>query len=526
MNRSFLHGAMVLMVAMLVTRVMGFAYRIVLTRMIGASGIGLFQMVFPLLGFVMTFVTAGLPIAISKLVAEAYVQHDRVRIQRILRVSTAVILTMAAVFTVLMWLLRHQVQKHWLTDPNAYTTYLAMIPIVAVIAVSAIFRGYFQGLQDMAPPAWASILEQTVRILSVWALATYFMQYSLAFAAAAAMMGMVLGELAGMLFLAAQYMWRGRPRLILPNAPMRSMESTSKTLKSIVEVAAPVTLSRLIWSVIYALEPVLVTRALLAAGLTTATATMLYGQYGGMAIPLLVFPTVFTSSLRTNLVPSVSEAVAARSHHRVRRRVVQSWTATALVGLPTSIVLWLYAEPLCRTIFKEPSVGPILAIMAPAGFLLYLQGPLSAILQGLNRAGIAMRNDVIGGVVRLALIYVLASDPRLSIRGVAWALTISVCLTAILHLWSLNRIVGLTIDAVDTAKILFSTVAMTVFFHILTPPHDHMSGLQLLFAISAGLLFYFVLLCMLRVITTRRVRRIPRVGRWLSIMVSAIPFSM
>ncbi len=100
------------------------------------------------------------------------------------------------------------------------------------------------------------------------------------------------------------------------------------------------------------------------------------------------------------------------------------------------------------------------------------------------------------------------------------------CLTAILHLWSLNRIVGLTIDAVDTAKILFSTVAMTVFFHILTPPHDHMSGLQLLFAISAGLLFYFVLLCMLRVITTRRVRRIPRVGRWLSIMVSAIPFSM
>jgi stage V sporulation protein B len=519
MNRSFLHGAMVLMVAMLVTRVMGFAYRIVLTRLIGATGMGLFQMVSPLLSLVMTFVTAGLPIAISKLVAEAFVQRDRVRIQRILRVSTAVILTMASVFTVLMWLLRHQVQTYWLTDPNAYPTYLAMIPIVAVIAVSSIFRGYFQGLQDMAPPAWASILEQTVRILSVWALATYFVQYSLAFAAAAAMMGMVLGELAGLLFLAAQYVRRGRPWRILPDAPMRSMESTSKTLKSITEVAAPVTLSRLIWSVIYALEPVLVTRSLLKTGLTTSMATMQYGQYGGMAIPLLVFPTVFTGSLATNLVPSVSEAIAGRAHNRVRRRLAQSWTATALVGLPTSVILWLYAEPLCRSVFAEQSVGPILAIMAPAGFLLYLQGPLSGVLQGLNRAGIAMRNSVVGGVARLGLIYVLASDPRLGIRGVAWALTISVCLTAFMHLWSLNRIVGFTIDTVDTFKIVFATIAMTVFFYVLTPPRDHMPGLQLLW-------LYFVLLCMLRVVTTRRVRRIPRVGRWIAIMVSAVPFSM
>jgi stage V sporulation protein B len=526
MNRSFVHGALVLMAAMLVNRVMGFIYRIVLSRLIGAAGMGLFQMVFPLLNLVLTFVTAGLPVAISKLVAEAYVQQDRVRVERILRVSAAVILTMAAVFTFLMWLLRSQVREHWITDPRAYPTYLAMIPIVAIISVSSIYRGYFQGLQDMAPPAWASILEQTVRIVSVWFLAMYFIQYSLAFAAAAAMMGMVLGELAGLLFLVVQYFRRGRVAAVWADAPLRSLETARQTLKAIVDVAAPVTLSRLIWSVIYAVEPVLVTRSLLTAGLTTSVATTLYGQYGGMAIPLLVFPTVFTGSLATNLVPSVSEAVAARATKRVQRRLTQSWTATAIVGFPTSVILWMYAEPLCRNVFAEQSVGPILAIMAPVGFLLYLQSPLQGILQGLNRAGISMRNSVIGGVVRLLLIYALASDPRLGIYGVAWALSISVCLTTLLHLWSLHRLMGLQVDALDTAKILGATIAMVLFFHIFTPPRDDMPGLQMLFAVAAGTMVYFILLCMFRVVTTRRVRRIPRVGRFLSHLVAAVPFSV
>ncbi len=526
MNRSFAHGALVLMMAMLVNRVMGFVYRIVLTRLIGAAGMGLFQMVFPLLNLVLTFVTAGLPVAISKLVAEAYVQRDRVRVERILRVSAVVILTMAVVFTFLMWLLRDQIREHWITDPRAYPTYLAMIPIVTIISISSIYRGYFQGLQDMAPPAWASILEQTVRILSVWALAIYFMQYSLAFAAAAAMMGMVLGELAGLVFLIVQYYRRGRVSHVWADAPLRSLETTRQTLKAITEIAAPVTLSRLIWSVIYAVEPVLVTRALMMAGLTTAAATTLYGQYGGMAIPLLVFPTVFTGSLATNLVPSVSEAVAARATRRVQRRLAQSWTATAIVGFPTSVVLWMFAEPLCRNVFAEQAVGPILAIMAPVGFLLYLQSPLQGILQGLNRAGVSMRNSVIGGVMRLLLIYVLASDPRLGILGVAWALACSVCLTTLLHLWSLHRLIGLKIDIPDTVKILVSTAAMVLFLHLFTPPRDDMSGLQMMFAIAAGTMVYFILLCMFRVVTTHRVRRIPRVGRYLCHLVAAVPFAV
>lgn len=524
-RRSFLHGAFVLIAASLVTRILGFVYRIFLTRLIGAAGMGLFQLVFPLLSLVLTFVTAGLPVAISKLVAEAIVQRDRVRVQRVLRVSAVVILSMAFVFTILMWVFRGFIRSHWLTDARAYPAYVAMIPVVAVIAVSSIYRGYFQGLQDMAPLAWASILETVVRIGSIWFLAAYFVRYSLPYAAAAAMVGMVLGELAGLVFLIVSYQRRGRLSVVLADAPNRSLESARQTFKALVEIAAPVTLSRLIGSVIYALEPILVTRALLMAGVATQEATSLYGKFSGMAIPLLVFPTVFTGSLAVNLVPSVSEAMAGSERHRVRMRLAQSWRATAMVGFPTSVVLTLFAEPLCRIIFREPSVGPILAVMAPAGFLLYLQGPLAGILQGLNRAGAAMRNSIVGGVIRLGLYYVLASRPDLGILGVAWAVTLSICLTTALHFFSVYRAVGFAVHAPDTAKIALAALISLVLMDLFSPHPELLTSGQLLAAILAGFIAYFTLLCSFRVITSHTMERIPKIGGILAHVIAAIPFA-
>jgi stage V sporulation protein B len=525
-RRSFLHGAFVLMAASFVTRIMGFVYRIFLTRLIGAQGIGLFQLVFPLLSLVLTFVTAGLPTAISKLVAEAVVQGDRVRVVRILRVSTAVILTMATIFTILMWLLRGVVRHYWITDPRAYPTYLAMIPITGIIAVSSIYRGYFRGLQDMAPTAWGQIIEQTVRILSIWILAAYFVRFSLSMAAAAAMFGGVLGEFSGLMYLVIQQRRRARLSQIMPDAPNRSLETTRQTLWAIAVIAGPVTLSSLIGSLIYAVEPVLVTRALLQAGVTTHTATMLYGQYGGMAIPLLVFPTVVTGALAINLVPSVSEAIADDGSQRVRIRLQQSWRATAMVGFPTSVVLTLYAAPLCGIVFNEPSVGRILAIMAPAGFLLYLQGPLAGILQGMNRAGIAMRNSVIGGVLRLILIYLLASQPRFGILGVAWSVTISVCLTTALHFISVYRRVGLSIRIEDTAKIAVASLIVLCTMDWFMRHGGTVGAAQLLVSIVTSVMVYLVSLCCLRVLTTETIRRIPRIGPILAAFVGYLPFAV
>lgn len=527
MNRQpFLHGALVLMMAGLVTRVMGFVYRIFLTRMIGAQGMGLFQIVFPILGLVLTFVTAGLPLAISKLVAEAVAQNDAQRIKRMIRISVWTVSTMTILFTVLMFLLRGVILTHWLSDPRAYPTYLAMIPVVGIIGISSIYRGYFQGLQDMSPTAWGTILEQTVRIISIWVLAAYFVQFSLAYAAAAAMMGMVLGEFCGLMYLVIQQRRRGRLTDILPDAPLTTSESMRQTLHSMAEIALPVTLSKLIWSLLFAAEPVLVMRALKAAGFATGASTAMYGQYSGMAIPLLVFPTVFTGSLATNLVPSVSEAVANNEYFRVRIRLAQSFTATAMVAFPTAVVLTMFATPLSDAIYKEAAVGPILAVMAPFEFLLCLQAPLTGILQGLNKTGIAMMNSIVGGVLKLLLIVLLASNPTFGILGVGMATAAAFTLSALLNLWFVVHYVGFSIRLQPLARVSIASVAMFAYMQIITLHHMAMPIVTLLIAVFGGFILYFGLLCALRVLTSKNAGRIPRVGPWLAKLVRAMPFAV
>lgn len=526
-RHTFLHGALVLMIAGLVTRVMGFIYRIFLTRIIGAEGMGLFQIVFPILGLVLTFVTMGFPLAISKLVAEAVAQRDRARIQRIMRISGISVASLAVLFTLLMYLFRHAIETHWLTDPRAYPAYLAMIPVVGIIAISSLYRGYFQGLQDMAPTAWASILEQTVRILSIWILAAYFVRYSLSYAAAAAMMGMVLGELSGLLFMVFQQRRRARLIDVIPDpAYTRATESMRSTVHAIGQISLPVTLSKLIWSLLFAAEPVLVMRALQAAGFVTSQATSMYGEYSGMAIPLLVFPTVITSSLATNLVPAVSEAAAAGEMFRIRKRLSQSFTATALVSFPASVVFTLFAGPLTTVIYKQPNIGPILAIMAPFEFLLCLQAPLTGILQGLNRAGVAMVNSIVGGVAKLLLIVVLARRPEVGILGVSMATAFSFTLSTLLNLWFVVRMIGFHIRLQSLLRVGIAAIGMFAYMQAITFHHRPLPGSTLLLAIGGGLIVYFALLCALRVLTSRAVSRIPKVGPALARIVRWMPFAV
>lgn len=526
-KQTFIQGTSILIGASLITRVLGFVYRIAITRLIGAEGLGLFQMVFPFLTLILTLVSAGMGVAISKLVAESTVRGDRQRIRRILIIGHGITLTLAVLATAVLLLFGHFLARTVFTDPRAYYPFITLLPLVGIIAVSSVLRGYFQGLQIMSTPSVAAIIETLIRIVGVWVIAVLSLARGLEYAAAAVSAGMILGELAGCLYMV--WVYRRKSRVSLLDLPPCSAppETWRKTVRAMLQIAMPVTLSRFISSIAYAVEPVLVTRSLLAAGATAGIATRLYGEYSGMAIPLLVFPTVFTYSMAVQLVPSISEAIASGNKNTVTRRLVQSFRATALVGFPTSLILLQFATPLCQAIYNQPQVGQLLAIMAPCGFLLYLQGPLSGILQGVNKAGIAMRNSLIGSAVKLVVIYWLARDPHIGVAGVAWSLTIAVTLTTLLHIGSVHKMLGFYVDTKDTAKILALTVimgfAMKIGWETLSSTMRLSTALTTV--IGGGIALYFVMLLMTRTVTSHALTRIPGVGHALARAARLVPFA-
>lgn len=204
-KQSFIQGTMILLAAGIINRILGFIPRIGLPRIIGPEGIGLYQMGYPFLIVVLTIITGGIPIAVAKLVAEAEAERNEARVRSIFHISLSISFTLGILFTVLCLGAAKWMTTHLFTDSRVFYTFICMSPIVVIVSVSSVIRGYFQGRQNMIPTAVSQVTETLVRSVAVLAFAYFLLPYGLHYAAAGAMLGVMIGELAAMFVLAAQY---------------------------------------------------------------------------------------------------------------------------------------------------------------------------------------------------------------------------------------------------------------------------------------------------------------------------------
>jgi len=501
-KQTFIKGTVILIAASLISRVLGFIYRIFLSRIIGAEGIGLFQLAFPILIFIITIVTAGLPIAISKLVAEAVVENAARRVRRILYLSFAIVLTLSAIFTAILITYAPYIASNFLQDERTYYSLIAMAPIITIAAFSSILRGYFQGLQNMNPTAISQIFEQIMRIGAVIYFANLLLPRGVEYAAAGAMIGMACGELMAFLILLIYYL-RFRNRSF--DSPIRSItkkQTRRQVLYGIIETAIPVTFSRAIGSFAYAMEPIIISYSLALAGIATYTATAYYGQLAGMVIPLIIFPTVFTYSLSVTLIPSISEAKALEHQKTITMRIKQSIHFTMIIGVYFSVILYTQAELLGQVLYNQPEIKQSLQLLAPLGILFYLQSPLAGILQGLGKAKETMFNSLAGSVIRLGGIYLLASKPNLGITGAVIAIGISAITVTLLHIRSTQKYIPIKYPILDILKFIGMTITLFIGSIYLSKLLINLNDfIQLFTILIITLLLYLIMLFCFKMIT-------------------------
>jgi stage V sporulation protein B len=472
---------------------------------------GLFQMVFPILIFAVVVTTAGVPVAISKLVSEAEARREEERIPAILIVSIFIVLFTSVIIAISIFFGASKIAHILLTDGRTIYTLLAITPVIPIIAISSIFRGYFQGRQNMSPYAIAQILEQMVRIFTVIFLAQYLLPFGIAYAAAGAMLGMVVGEFVGMIYIYISYR---RDKKYVPLHLFRRPKHLRRSVKEILRVSIPVTLSRMIGSFSYALEPIVVAHSLALAGITVATA--LYGRLEGMAMPLIFFPTFITYALTVSLVPAISEAAAQNQPKLIEHRLQQAIRLSLLIGAPCTVFILLLAEPLSVLLYHKKEIAVMIYIIAPVSFIHYLQGPFASVLQGLDKANIAMRNTIIGAVLKIPLIFVLASQPSLGIYGVAIAVNIGIILVTGLHFISILKYVNISIHLKPIAKLTFSVLVMgAVTFYLIQQEGTPLLQKVLLTSVSSfGI--YFICLLIFSLLRKGDVNRIPHIGKWIA----------
>ncbi|MBO7742812.1 stage V sporulation protein B [Paenibacillus sp. MWE-103] len=508
-EHSFMRGTLVLSVAAFVNRILGFISGMFVARVLGAEGIGILMMAHPLVPLVITITELGLPVAISKLVAEASARGERAKVRRILHVSLAVTGILSVTLTTASLLGSEWIAKLLLSDQRAYYAMLAITPIAPIVAVSAVLKGYFRGMQRMKTIAASDVLEHTVQIACVLALVHLLMPYGVAYAAAGAMAASVVSEAISLLFLGFSYKLHGEAKE--PGETWSNHLRTGKpTLSELLKIGLPTTGQGVVQSVYGAFQPLLITSSLALAGIGTAVATKQFGMLAGYAFPLLFMPSFITHSLSTALIPAIGEASVNKQGMLMHTRMDQALRMGLLIGAPATVILFVWATPLTTLVYHAPEAGLLLKILAPMFFLHYFDAPLHAILLGLGRAGAALWNFVLATAFKTASIFVFGS--QFGIAGVAVGLGVGIVMQTLLNFFSVSGSIGFYWRVEPYIKVGFCMSVMAVCGRA---AYDFLirEGWPLLWSVTASatgaLALYLALLTLTNAWRWKQVRRAP-----------------
>lgn len=449
-KQTFLQGTLILIIAGMITRLLGFVNRIVIARLIGEEGVGLYMMALPSLFLMITLTQIGLPVAISKRVAEANAVGDHKKIKQIVSISFFIIACTSAIFTILMLILAPIIAKFLMTDIRTLYPLIAVTPSISIIAVSSVIKGYFQGMQNMKPQSAAIVIEQVVRIISVYFIIKLLLPYGIEFAAMGAMLGVCIGEIASLFYLL--YQFKKQKTVKVRKRFFHEIKRSRETLRQLYSIALPNTGSRIISSISQFIEPILVAQSLRMAGVAPNEATKQYGELTGYAMPLLFLPTFITNSLSIALLPSISELDAKGDRTLVSIRIRQAVRISFASGALATVILTFFSVPILNFMYGTANASKYIVVLAPCFLFLYIQSPLQATLFALDLAKYAMRNSLIGSVVKFVVLFLFASNPNFGIFGVVIAISTSVILITFLHLQVLYKEIGFSLFSTDLTR--------------------------------------------------------------------------
>lgn len=498
---KFFQGTLILLAAGFITRVLGFINRIVVARVIGGEGVGLYMMALPSLFLVITVTQLGLPVAIAKFVAEANAVRDEKKIKKILVVSLSVTLTLSLLLTPALIFFAPWLSQTLFTDERTLWPLIAIAPIIPIVAVSAVIRGYFQGKQNMKPSAYSQILEQIVRIALIAFMTKAFLPYGVEYAAAAALFASVIGELVSLCYLLT--LFKLKKHFTFRKNFFSSVSKGKETLQQLFSIALPSTGSRLISNLSWFFEPIVVAQSLAIAGVSTTLATKQYGELMGYAWPLLMLPSFITMALSTSLVPAVSEADSMGNTKLVAYRLHQALRITFITGCLAVVVLFVFADPIMNIMYGKTNAAIYITFLAPICIFAYYQMPLQAVLQALNLAKAAMINSLIGACVKLALIFVLSSQPQFGIMGTAIGFAASIVLVTFLHFLTIAKQIQITIELRMYVLTIITTILSGWIGHLSYTYIQTSSSLYISIIITC--ISFLLILKSLNVITVKEV---------------------
>lgn len=426
-KEKFIQSTIILMIGGAITKFLGMFIRIIMTRLVGLEGISLYMLVYPTFSLFMTLSQFSMPVAISKLVSE-----DQKPNKNIMSNATFLILFINLLLIILIVFLSPIIANTFLKDPRCYLPILSIAIVLPFDSISNLLRGYFFGKQRMLPHVISHILEQLIRLSAILIMTPKLMaidiRYAVSGLVAVNMISEALSIVILLLFLPAKNL-KIKKQDIKPN---------KRNMKDLLEIAVPTTGGRLVGSIGYFLEPILLTFFLLASGYTSSFITTEYGVVSGYVMPLLLLPGFFTGAISNALLPVISKAYVKKQSNYIKGKIKQAIFFSLLIGIPYTMILMLFPRFFLQLFYHTNHGVFYLRLIAPIFLLYYIQPPLASALQSMNGSSHMMWDNILGIFLKTILLILLPFF-HLGMYSLLIATGVSVFTTTLCHFLHIRK---------------------------------------------------------------------------------------
>ena len=434
MKNEFIKSTLILVVGGAITKLMAMIIKIFLTRSIGDDGIGLYMLIMPTFNLFITLCTMSLPTSISKVIAEG--KRGKNVILSLIPIS----LIYNFILMIILILLSPFIANNLLKNPDTFLGIMGIAFTLPFICLSSILKGYFYGKERMMPFVISNIVEQIIRLLLIVFVVSKLIVYGTKIAVLGVVLINILSELSSIIILI----------IFLPNKKIKlsDFKFDNTIFKDILNISLNATGSRFIGSISYFLEPIILTFILLRCRYDNSYITQEYGIIMGYVFPLLLIPSFFSMAISTSLLPVVSNSLARGKKEYTKRKLWQAIIISLGVGISFTIIFMLIPDILLKFIYNTNLGTNYVRVIAPFFLMHYIQGPLTAYMQGANMAKEAMMGTLWGMIIKNILLIILSTF--IGIWGLIIASLINIFFVTIHHIYRVRELFNISKEDVKT----------------------------------------------------------------------------
>ncbi|AGX41190.1 putative polysaccharide biosynthesis protein [Clostridium saccharobutylicum] len=503
-KQSLMKASIILGISGILTRFLGLFFRWPLIMLIGDEGIGYYQMSYPLYMFFIA-IASGVPVAISKMISEKNAINDLNGTFEVVKESAMLMMIIGTGTTLSLFFFAKPIISFLKWDAKAYYSLIGISFAPVMISFMTIFRGFFQGLQNMTPSAISQIIEQMGRVVFGVGLAVFLLPKGIEYSAGGAAFGATAGAVIGSSYLYSKY------RKIKKSYGIKKVKSNPEVLNNILKIAIPISLGTTVGSIMNLIDSILVPQKLLQAGFTNTQSTVLYAQLTGKASVIVNVPLTLSMAICTSLIPIIAENFILKKQNELENKIDASMKMAAVIAIPCMFGLFFLTEPIMKFIFPGRFEGiEILKYLSLSIPFIIITQTTTSILQGTGNYIRPVINLLTGCVVKVILTCMLVPMAVFNIYGAVIASVGAYVVTSILNLITMKLMLKVKLNLYQI--IIKPAYASTIMMLIVLMSYNIIyrntisNGISCLISIFLGMIVYMILVVVFKIFKIEEIR--------------------